>query len=283
MTILVLIGTVFMIIWEMFYGKTSLSLVLLGASEFCEWFQVAIDVYIPHHKYQVKPHSFPWFSAACTAVIAHRNLAELAELFNKYLNKSCFPDCWKVSSVVPVFKNIWEGSTAKNYSPLSLFSVVIKVFEKLLNNRIVDHLEKGGLFSDFQYGFRSSWSTAGLLVVVSDKIDRAFNRSGATRAVALDIYKAFSRVFHAALLHKLKSYGYSGQMFSPSSSLLSNGWLWVGLDAKSSQEYPVNAGVSLGSILGPTLFLLYINDLPDDVICNAPIYAGVTTLYSKCH
>ena len=72
-------------------------------------------------------------------------------------------------------------------------------------------------------------------------------------------------------------------MFSPSSSLLSNGWLWVGLDTKSSQEYPVNAGVSLGSILGPTLFLLYINDLPDDVICNAPIYAGVTTLYSKCH
>ena len=77
----------------------------------------------------------------------------LADLFNKYLKESCFPDCWKVSSVVSVFKNVGERSTAKNYHPVSLLFVV---FEKLVNNRIVDHLEKCGLFSDFQYGFRSS-------------------------------------------------------------------------------------------------------------------------------
>ena len=130
----------------------------------------------------------------------------LAELFNKCLKESCFPDCWKVSSVVPVFKNVGERSTAKNYHPVSLLSVVIKVFEKPVNNRIVDHLEKCGFFSDFQYGFRSCRSTADLLTVASDRIARAFNRSGATRAVALDIPKAFDRVWHAGLLHKLKSY-----------------------------------------------------------------------------
>ena len=79
----------------------------------------------------------------------------LAELINKCLKKSCFPDCWKVSLVIPVFKNVGEMSTAKNYHPVSLLSVVSKAFEKLVNNRIVDHLEKCGLFSDFQYGFRS--------------------------------------------------------------------------------------------------------------------------------
>ena len=115
-----------------------------------------------------------------------------------------------------------------------------------------------------------------------DRIARAFNRSGATQAVALDISRAFDRVWHAGLLHKLKSYGISGQIFGLISSFLSNRRLRVVLDGKSSQEYPVNAGVPRGSILGPTLFLLYINDLPDDVICNIAIYADDTTLYSKC-
>ena len=206
----------------------------------------------------------------------------LAKLFNNCLEESCFPDCWKVSSVVPVFKNVWERSTAKNYRPVSLLSVVSKVFEKLVNNRIVDHLEKCGLFSEFQYGFRSSRSTADLLTVVSGRIARAFNRSWATRAVAFGISKAFDRVWHAGLPHKLKSYGISCQIFGLISSFLSNRWLRVALDGKSSQEYPVNAGVPQGSILGPTLFLLYINDLPDDVVCNIATYADDTTLYSKC-
>ena len=83
--------------------------------------------------------------------------------------------------------------------------MVSKIFEKLVNNRIVDKLEKCGLFSDFQYGFRSSQSTADLLTVASDRIVWAFNRSGATRAAALDISKAFDRVWHAGLLHKLST------------------------------------------------------------------------------
>ena len=124
--------------------------------------------------------------------------------------------------MVTVFKNVAERSTAKNYCHVSLYFAVSKVFEKLVNNRIVDHLEKCGLFSDLQYGFRSSSSRADLLTVVSDRIARAFNRFGATRAVALDISKAFDRVWHAGLLHKLKSYGISGQIFGLISSFLSN-------------------------------------------------------------
>ena len=206
----------------------------------------------------------------------------LAKLFNMCLKESCFPDCWKVSSVVPVFKNVGERSAAKNYRPVSLLSVGSKVFKKILNNRIVDHLENCDLFSDFQYDFRSSRSTADLLTVVSDRIGRAFNRSGTARTVALDIFKAFDRVWHAGLLHKLKSYGILGQIFGLISSFLSNRRLRVVLDEKSSQEYSVYAGIPQGFILGPALFLLYINDLTDDVICNTAIYADGTTLYSEC-
>ena len=103
-----------------------------------------------------------------------------AELFNKCLKECCFPDYLKDSLVVPVFKNVGERSMAKNYCPVSLLCVVSKIFEKLANNRIVDSLEKSGLFSNFQFGFRSFQSTAVLLTVVSNRIARACNRSGAT-------------------------------------------------------------------------------------------------------
>ena len=173
-----------------------------------------------------------------------------------------------------------ERSTAKNCCSVSLLSVVSKIFEKHVNNRIVDHQEK--FFSDFQYGFRSSWSTADLLTVVSDRIARAFNMSGATRTVALEISKAFHRVWHAVLLHKFRSYGISGQVSGLISSFLSNRQIHMFLDGKSSQEYPVNSGVPQGFILGPTLFLLCIIDLRDDVISNIAIYADGITLCSKC-
>ena len=97
----------------------------------------------------------------CNPVVVLKNCEPelsyvLAELFNVCLKESCFPDCWKVSLVVPIFKNVRGWSTAKNCHPVSLLSFMTKVFEKFVNNRFLDHLEKCGLFSNFQYGFRSS-------------------------------------------------------------------------------------------------------------------------------
>ena len=130
--------------------------------------------------------------------------------------------------------------------------------------RIVDHLERCDLFSDFEYGVRSSLSTADLLTVVSNRITWTFNRSGATQAVLLDISKA---------------YRISGQEFGLISPFLGNRQVQVVLDGNSSQVYLINAGVPQGCILGPTLFLLCINDLPDDFICSIAINADDTTIY----
>ena len=107
--------------------------------------------------------------------------------------------------------------------------MINKVFEKLVNDRIADHLEKCGLFSDFQYGCRSL-STADLLTVISDRIGRAFNRSRTTRAVALDISKAFGRVWHTGLLHNLSLMKFQVRylaLFIPFSVIDSFKWFWI--------------------------------------------------------
>ena len=102
---------------------------------------------------------------------------------------------------------------------------------------------------------------------MSDRIARAFDSSGAARSIVLDTFKAFDRVWHAGLFCKLKLYRISGLVFGLISSFLSNRQLRVVLDGKSSQEYPINTGFPQVFILGPMLFPLYINDLPDNVIC----------------
>jgi len=107
------------------------------------------------------------------------------------------------------------------------------------------------------------------------------NASGESRAIALDISKAFDKVWHAGLLHKLKSYGVSGSALHIIKSFLSNRKLKVVLDGCSSKTYKINAGVPQGSILGPLLFLIFINDLPDEILSKLVIYADDTTLYSS--
>ena len=130
----------------------------------------------------------------CISVVALKNyepkfLYILTELFNICLKEFCVPDCWKVSLVVTVFKNVGEMSIAKTIN----------------NNMLLDHLEKCDLYSDFQYGFRSSWATADLVTVVSDRIASTCNTSRATQVVAFDISKALTKPWHSDLLYKLKA------------------------------------------------------------------------------
>ena len=152
---------------------------------------------------------------------------------------------------------------------------------KIVNNSIVDYLEKWSLIYDFQYGYRSSQSTADFLTAVSDRIARAFNRSGATQGVVLGISKVFDIVWHGHL-HKLKSYGTSGQIFGLILSFLSNRQLGVAMYENSSQEYLVKAGVTQGSICCATLFLLYT--LMTSLLMLSVILLSmlVITLYCKC-
>ena len=161
--------------------------------------------------------------------------------------------------------------------------MVSKVFEKFVYNRVDNHLEKCGLFLICSMILGPLDQLHTFLQLYLMKLLGLLTCLGLLEVQSLIyISKNFDRVWHAGLLHKLKSYGISGQIFGFISSFLSSRRLRVALDGKSSQEYQVNAGVLQGCILGPTLFLLYINDLPDDIICDIAGYADDTTLYSNC-
>ena len=112
----------------------------------------------------------------------------------------CFPSSWKVASIVPVFKGVGERSESTNYRPISLLPIISKIFECFVNQQLLEYLEDNDL-TDCQYGFRHSRTT--------DHLNGALDRGGETRVVALDISKAFDKVWHTSLLHKLHSYGVS--------------------------------------------------------------------------
>ena len=120
--------------------------------------------------------------------------------------------------------------------------------------------------------------TADLLTVISERIYQALNISGEARAVALDISKAFDKIWHVGLLRKLQAHGVSLELpKNIISSFLDNRKIKVVLDGQSSSCYSINAGVHQGSVLGPTLFLLFINDLPDHILCKLAIYADAVS------
>ena len=196
----------------------------------------------------------------------------LSKLFSKCIDSGEFPTSWKIASVVPVPKKGCDSAQPSSYRPISLLPIAGKVFEALINKTLVQFLERHELLSDMQYGFRHSRSTGDLLSYVTDHISRVLDRQGETRSVALDISKAFDKVWHQGLLTKLRSYGVSGQLHKLVASFLEDRQMSVVLDGQRSSTKCINAGVPQGSILGPTLFLLYINDLPDGIISKLVIY-----------
>ena len=168
-----------------------------------------------------------------------------------------------------------------DYRLTSLLSVVGRIFERLLNDQIWKHLDSYKLLSDVQFGFRHQRSSADLLALLTEHISKILDKRGESRSVALDISKAFDRVWHAGLLHKLSSYGIQDEFLSLIASFLSNRSMSVVVNGCHSQPCSVNAGVPQGSILGPTLFLLYINDLPENVISKIVLYADDATLFDS--
>lgn len=204
----------------------------------------------------------------------------ITSLYTLCFRSGVQPSMWKTANVVPVHKRD-SKSVMKNYRPVSLLSILSKVMESIVNQRLTSFLEKHGLLSKHQFGFRGGMGTADLLTALHTEWIGTLAAGGAVQAIAIDIAGAFDRVSHTGVLAKAAASGVRGQLLEWLKDYLSERHLQVVVGGSSSSAFPVAAGVPQGSILGPSLFLLYVNDaetcLADNV--SLAVYADDTTLY----
>ena len=204
-------------------------------------------------------------------------LPVLTKLFQKCLDRQVFPDSFKVK---PLFK---EGNDLdpSNYRPFSLLPVVGKIFERVIYNRMNQYLTKYLILQNCQFGFRSKRSTIDALITLIEEVSQDWDSNNTkTQCTFIDLKKAFDTVDHTLLLEKCDAYGFRGPVFDLLKSYLKNRQQHVATKTKRSQNKNVNYGVPQGSILGPLLFIIYINyiELNENSESNLILYADDTVI-----
>ena len=202
-------------------------------------------------------------------------------IFQNIIRTGIFPDQWKEANVTPVHKKK-DKQTVSNYRPISLLPLFAKVFEKIIFKHLYNFLITNNLITKNQSGFTPGDSGTNQLLSLIHDVHLAFDDNSCleVRSVYLDMSKAFDKVWHEGLLHKLKQNGIDGNVLALLTNYLSNRRQRVVLNGKSSDWAPILSGVPQGSVLGPLLFLIFINDLEAGIISQIKFFADDTSLYS---
>ena len=199
-------------------------------------------------------------------------------LFNESIVTGRVPELWKVGTIVPLQKD-GDRNDVSNLRPVTLLPIIGKLLEKIINNRLMNYLESNNILEKKQGGFRAGHSTIDTVGYFVDEIYRGINFRHYTLATFVDLKKAFDTVNHSILLEKLSKIGVGGLLHAWLKDYLSNRKQCTSANGRKSSEGQVLCGVPQGSILGPTLFLVYINDLSNIVKkCGLYLYADDTAV-----
>ena len=216
----------------------------------------------------------PRFLARCSSAVS----LPLSIIFNSSLSEGSLPSEWLASQIAPIFKK-GARTDPLNYRPVSLTSVPCKVLEKIIVKHLRAYLEENELLSNEQYGFRSSRSTIDQLIMTYSDITSEVNRRNIVDLIFFDFSKAFDKVCHSILLLKLANIGVNAQLLIWIGNFLVERKMQVTVMGAASDWHRVRSGVPQGSVLGPILFLIYVNHVVHNLQCNYKIFADDIKLY----
>ena len=208
----------------------------------------------------------------------HKELAYILQLiFQRSLDTGKLPDILKEANVSPFSKK--GKSDPSNYRPISLTCVLCKVLEHIVASSVAKHFTELDIVYDLQHGFREKRSCETQLIMLVDELAKNMQMGKQTDLILLDLSKTFDKVAHEKLILKLHQYGIRGDTLNWIKDFLDNQKQTVVINGINSDEVPVSSGVPQGSILGPILFLAYINDLPDQVKSRVRLFTDDTAMY----
>ena len=203
----------------------------------------------------------------------------LTAIFNKSLQEGRVPDAWKIANVTGIYKK-GKATSPGNYRPVSLTSVVCKLMESILRDHIMEFMDNNNLMSEHQHGFRAGRSCVTQLIEVLDMWTGMIEEKGGVDVAYLDFSKAFDSVPHQRLLKKTQAHGISGNLLKWIGSFLTDRKQCVSINGAKSDWADALSGIPQGSVLGPILFVIYINDLPDVLEGCVKIFADDTKVFT---
>ena len=198
------------------------------------------------------------------------------DIFQSSVDSGQVPNAWKEANITAIFKK-GNGAETSNYRPISLTPVISKLLEHIIHSHIMKHLEQHHILTDHQHGFRA---TEALLIQTIHDISKSLDEKKTVDMAILDFTKAFDKIPHKRLIHKLKYYGITGPISSWIKSFLAERTQQVVINGTASIPIQVTSGVPQGTVLRPLFFLLYINDLPNNLTSYVRLFADDCLLYS---